>query len=150
MKKLIALLMIISFVTVTTGSAFAAPGGNVRDRAAARRVERRNENRRPVVNRTAPNQRARIQHPAPNHRPGINRPGPNHRPNHRPIVRRPDNRNVYSWRSGPSARGNFFNRAGRYHRPYYGPRPVYRSYPRYRHSSSLTGLEVFGIGASLL
>ncbi|MCL1941170.1 MAG: hypothetical protein FWG09_04435 [Synergistaceae bacterium] len=152
MKKLIALLMIISFVTVTAGSAFAAPGDNARNRAAGRRVERRHENRGPAVHRPGPNHRPDHR---PNHRPGINRQGPNHRPNRQgPVMRRPDNRNsLYSWRSGPSYRGNFFNRAGRYPRPYYRSRPIYRShYPRYHrhHGSSLSGLEIFGIGASLL
>ena len=140
MKKLTALLMIVSFVTVTAGSAFAGPGESVSERMAARRAERNQEIKRPPMVRHAPNQRPAISRPVPNQRQIISRPAPNQRPVagfNRPIAR-------------PNS--NFFNRAGRYQRPQYAPKPVYRpSHPR-RHSSSssLSGMELFGIGAAVL
>ena len=101
MKKLIALLMIVSFITVSTGAAFAEPRDLERDRVATKRIERR-QDRRPAINRQAPDRRneaTRMQRP--------NRPEPGNR-----ILRnapRPNNEHNRYQRPIMRNNGNFFN-----------------------------------------
>ena len=147
MKKLIALLMIVSFVMVSTGSAFAEPRDFERNGVVTKRIERRHD-RRPAINRQAPirrNEATRMQRPnrpEPGNRIMRNRAHPNNEHNRyqRPIIRN---------------NGGFFNRVGRYPSyPNYDSRPYhsYRNHNHYRsgRSSSITPLEFLGIGAVLL
>ena len=173
MKKLIAMLLVVSFMTVNTAGAFAEQRG-----VPARRSGRSEENRQ---SRPAPNRRHEANRPAPNRRPVVNRPAPNHRheanrpghdrrpvisrpaPDRRPVVIRPNN-NLHRRQAMATRHHNsFFNRVGRSpyrHRP--APYPAYRHrpapysayQPNYhyhgRRSSSLTPLEFFGIGAAII
>lgn len=149
MKKLIALLMIVSFITVSTAGAFANPIDFERNRAMSKRIERK-QDRKPAINRQAPARRNEISR--------------QNRPNRlelgkRPIIRgaiRPNNSpNRYQYQR-PITRpnGSFFNRAARSYpslRNHSRPYPSYR--PSYRHSrssSSMSALEFLGIGAAII
>ena len=135
MKKLIALLMIVSFVTVTAAGAFADPRSFGRGRISGR-VERRDSDRR--IRPNYPSER-RVSRPVPLDR--------------RSYLGRPDRHDrVIIRRDRPLARRHY----GFFNRPrYYDRRPamLYSGRPHYyghRHSSSLSPLEFFGIGAVIL
>ena len=131
MKKLIALLLVVSFVTVNTASAFAASTVNTRDRVIAKRVEN-NHVSKPVVSR-----------PGPDVKLGTNKPV---------IVNRPNianNNTTKLSRSNP--RDNSFNRVER-NLPRSNNHRVTPNYRRNYQSSnnSLTPLEFFGIGTAII
>ena len=131
MKKLIALLLVVSFVTINTASAFAASTVNVRDRVIAKRIEN-NKVSKPVVSR-----------PGPDVKLGTNKPV---------IINRPNVRNNNTPRlSRPTPRDSYFNRVERNLSRGHNNRIT----PNYRHNykssnDSLTPLEFFGIGTAII
>ena len=167
MKKLVALLMIASFLSANTTAAFAEQNVNERGRVSGRvERERGQSERRPVINRSAPDRRPIINRPDSDRRAVINRPAPDRRhivnrpdPDRRHIVTRP-NRPIYNDnyrynRPAPRHNSNFFGRSGYYsHRPapQYRPRPFpyYAHHHNVRRSSSITPLEFLGIGAAII
>ena len=165
MKRLVALLMIVSFLSANTTAAFAEQRVNERGRVSGR-VEHRQPDRRIDLNRPAQDRRIVVNRPAPDRRIDANRPNHDRRivvnrpaPDRRIIVNRP-NRPIYNDNysyNRPAARhnGNFFNRSGYYshhHAPIYrpAPRPYYSHHYNVRRSSSLSPLEFLGIGAAII
>ena len=143
MKKLVALLLVVSFVLVNTAGAFAEAKFYEKGRGKiSGRVEHRNTDRRTTVHRpNYPAERRLTNRPAPDRHSFTNR-----------TTRR--NSEFFN-RSRPMARhnGSFFNRSRFYNRRPVAP--LYRSsrpyYTGHRHrSSSLTPLEFFGIGAAII
>jgi Ni/Co efflux regulator RcnB len=138
MKRIIAILLMVSFVTVNTTSAFAAQRLVGRGRVSGR-VEHRNSDRRVAVRRPDSLRERYYTSRSPlDRRSSVNRP---FRRDHDLFRRdRPIARHNYS----------FFNRSRLYSR-----RPImpFRSRPYYsghRHSSSLSPLEFLGIGAAII
>jgi hypothetical protein len=141
MKRIIALLLMVSFVTVNTTGAFAALKLTERGRGrVSGRVEHRNSDRRIAVRRPdSLSERHYTNRTSPlNRRSSISRP-----------LRRDSD---FFRRDRPVARHNygFFNRSRLYSRrpimPFRG-RPYYYGHS---HSSSLSPLEFFGIGAAII
>ena|GEM_PF-6286062 len=162
MKKIIALIMMVSFITVNTAGAFAAQRPTSRDRVSGR-VEQRNTNRGSDARRQERRTETRLNEAQRNRaqrseRPSINRSSPLNRRQNYERPNRPVNRDVLR-RGRPITRpqGSFFNRSRFYNsrpfssyrsRPYYGSsRPYYGSY---RRNNSISPLEFFGIGAAII
>jgi Ni/Co efflux regulator RcnB len=141
MKKIIALLMIVSFVAVSIPSAFAEESIYERGRVSGRVMHRQ------------PNRGTDVRRPVrPVQRPSFNRSAPLDR---RTALSRPSRPSNYDYfrHSRPIARHNssFFNRTRYYNShplPQYRYRPWY--YGNYRRSSSLSPLEFLGIGAAII
>lgn len=141
MKKIVALLLMVSFVTVNTTGAFAAQSLYGRGRVSGR-VEHRNTDRRTIAGRPG----------SPLERRLTNRSNPLDR---RSITNRPLRRNNdFFNRSRPATRynSNFYNRSRFFNRrpiaPQYRYRPYYSGHSH--SSSSLTALEFLGLGAAIL
>jgi len=166
MKKLIALLMIVSFITVNVGGAFADIRSD-RGRVSGK-VERKLPDKKPGINRPVQqNNKPAVNRPAqPKNNPFLNRPNqpknnpflnrPAH-PNNKPVLKHQDrqiNNDIFR-RNRPITRHNdsFFNRTRIYNRrpfPPHSTRPYY--YKPYSRSSnnSLTPLEFLGLGAAII
>jgi len=87
MKKLVALLMVVSFLTTNTAVAFAEQRVNERGRVSGR-VEQIQPDRRVIVNQPVqPDRRPIVNQPVqPDRRPIVNQPV---QPDRRPIVNQP-------------------------------------------------------------
>ncbi|MCL1874943.1 MAG: hypothetical protein FWF87_01635 [Synergistaceae bacterium] len=142
MKKIVALLLMASFVTVNAAGAFAEARFFERGRGrVSGRVEHRNTDRRIDSRRSSPPVERRLSsRPAPNMRGFANRPA---------------RRDSYFFnRSRPMTRhhSNFFNRPRVFNRrpvaPLYRSRPYYSGHSH--RSSSLSALEFFGISAAII
>jgi len=138
MKKLIALLMLLSFVTVNTAGAFAEQRPNERGRISGK-IERRDSDRRINVRRPDSSRERRLSRRSASQE-----------------RRFYENRNArrgdsLSRRSRPMARGNhsFFNRTRYYNRrPMVQHRPYY--YGHSRRSSGVSALEFLGVSAAII
>jgi hypothetical protein len=139
MKKLIALMMMVSFITVSSADAFAAQRPISRGRVSGR-VEHRNTNRGSDL-------RSQLQR---SHRDSINRSTPLHRRTTSDRLSRPRD---YFNRTRPITRPHdrFFDRSRMFDRRSfsYRGRPYY-GYGNYHRSNSMSPLEFLGIGAAII
>ena len=123
MKKIIALLAVVSFMTVNTTGAFAQP--KVNNRFTTNRIESR-QDKKTVVNRSNKTVVERV------------------------TVTKSTNNSGSSFQKSKSSTNNYnksLNRVGNKHNPYYGHRP------QKNHSSnkgSLSPLEFIGVGALII
>ena len=175
MKKFIAIIMMLSFITVNTAGAFAAERPNSRNRVSGRveqrsnsrdrasgRTEQRSNLRNRLSGRTeqrntnrGSDTRRQLQR---NDRPSTNRSGTLSRRSNFDRLSRPATRDFFrNSRPMGSYGSSFFNRSrGYYRRPFpsYSSRPYSIPYSRpyygHRRSSSISPLEFLGIGAAII